>query len=141
MQMEWIVELFREGELISKRMFGGTAHYYQGKMVLVFMQYEGDRTYRGKEYNFDIWNGVLFPVEREAHNTIINRYPPLFSHPVLGKWLYLPFATEDFDETIESIVREIRRGNQDWGIWPKPKKKVKKKAKKRVLRRKTKSST
>lgn len=119
---EWVLDLFAEGDLLHKHMFGGRAFYYDGKMVLVIMASPGERSYKNKTFPFDIWNGLLFPTEREVHGTIMSRYPMLVEHPVLPKWLYMPFDTEDFDELAVQILKEIRLPRPEWGIWPKPKK-------------------
>jgi hypothetical protein len=117
--MEWIFESFPENQLLSKRMFGGTAFYFSGRMILVVMASPGDRIYRGKEFSLDIWNGFLFPTDREHHIVLQNKYPALIEHPVLKKWLYLPFDSEDFEFLSADIFREMRRGEVQWGIWPK----------------------
>jgi hypothetical protein len=128
----WFLDLMPEEDFLSKRMFGGEAYYHCGKMVLVIFESDHDEikktSYKNKEFGFPIWDGVLFPVEREAHKEILSQFPVLKNHPVLQKWLYLPFPTETFDEMIEQIIRKIKNQDPLWGIYPKVKKSKKIKA-------------
>lgn len=127
--LKWIEELLPEG-YTRKHMFGGFAYYLNGKIILTMFESTGDRTYKDKTYNFDIWNGCMFPSERENHPAILKKFPYLLNHPVLPKWLYLPADSEDFDQLIEGPLRELRRHSPLFGSIPKPKKsKVSKEAK------------
>ena len=115
--LEWAFEPFQDDDsFFSKRMFGGLSAYVRGKIVMVLTESPGDRTWRGKKYPFDIWNGILFPVERENHQEIMKDFPTLISHPVLGKWLYLPMSAEDFESTTEQIAKQIARNDPRFGV-------------------------
>lgn len=104
-----------------KRMFGGFAYYLEEKLILVIFESYGNTSYRGKKYNFEIWNGCMFPVEKNVQPQVLNLFPFLVSHPVLPKWLYLPADSEDFDNNIELLLKEIRRRNEWLGTYPKEK--------------------
>lgn len=124
-ELVWIEELLPSG-IVRKAMFGGYAYYYENRMVLALFEKTGDRVFKNKKYNFELWNGCLFPTEREHHEDLQKRYPFLNPHPVLPKWLYLPLDTEDFDTHVESIIIQIRKRNLAFGIVPKQKtKKIK----------------
>jgi hypothetical protein len=125
----WLQDFFPEGELFFKRMFGGLAVYYRGKMILLIIKSPGESSYKGKKFKFDIWNGILLPTSHEFHSRIYQRFPEVVQHPVLGKWLYLPFNLEEFETIAENIAKEISREIPDWGIVPKVKRKLKKKTK------------
>jgi hypothetical protein len=118
----WIDELIFESkasaEWVRKPMFGGYAYYFKGMLVIVLMESPGEKSYRGQKYDFEIWNGVLFPVEWENQANILKKYPHLLQHPVLKKWLYWPQDMEGFDSGVEEILREMSRGNVHWGIVP-----------------------
>ena len=118
----WIEELLPEG-VIQKPMFGGRGFYYDQKLILVIFENPGDRTYKNITAAFDIWNGCMFPSNFENHDEIKNLFPILINHPVLGKWLYLPQQTEDFEEIATQIIRQIPRRIHLFGTIPKPKKK------------------
>ena len=122
----WIEELLPK-EHIRKSMFGGFAYYLQEKLVLVMFESTGSKAYKDKKYEFELWNGCMFPAEREHHADICRRYPFLINHPVLPKWLYLPLETENFEDQVESVMRELRRRNPQFGTIPKGKKKTPKK--------------
>lgn len=125
--LRWIEELLPK-EFFRKPMFGGFAYYIDERIVLAVFENPGDRTYRKHKFNFDLWNGCLFPVEREHHQEITNSFPVLIPHPVLTKWLYIPADTENFDTHIEEIMKEIRRRSKIFGVVPKTKKPKKLKA-------------
>lgn len=115
----WFEPLYDNESFITKRMFGGMAIYFEGLMVAVLVENEGDRNYRGKVFEFDIWSGVMWPTDRVHHLSLQNEFPELVSHPVLGKWLYLPAGCERFEETVSRIVARIRLGDPRLGIVPK----------------------
>lgn len=123
--LNWIEELLPKGYL-RKPMFGGFAYYFANRLILVMFENHGDRTYKNKKFDFEIWNGCLFPAEREHHFKIKQRYPFLINHPVLPKWLYLTSDTEDFEAHAELLLKELRRENLHFGVVPKVKNKIKK---------------
>lgn len=116
--LNWVEELLPNDHL-RKRMFGGFAYYVDEKLVLVMFESLGNKEYRGTQYDFEIWNGCMFPVEKENQALVLKKYPFFIVHPVLGKWLYVPLDSENFDEMIESIMPEIRRKNPLFGTIPK----------------------
>ena len=110
--LKWLAEpLEDEPSLIRKPMFGALAYYLRGKLVLVL----SDR--------MPPWKGVLLPTEREFHPALISDFPALAPHPILGKWLYLPVDSEDFESIAADIVQAISEGDPRIGVEPKPKKK------------------
>ncbi len=118
--MKWAFEAFdRDPTFVERRMFGCLAAYVQGRMVMVLSEDPGDKSYRGKTYSFDIWNGILFPTEREFHTPLIKEFPGLVPHPVLGKWLYLPAIHDDFETTARDMALLIARQDKRFGIEPK----------------------
>lgn len=104
-------------------MFGGFAYYLQDKLILVLFEKEGDRSYLGETYEFDLWNGCMFPVEKQFHSEVLRKYPFLVNHPVLPKWLYLPQQVEDFEERAEKIVKRLFAPQSLWGVVPQRKRK------------------
>jgi len=121
-ELQWIESLLPVG-YFRRPMFGGFAYYFEGKLALVTFESEGDRVYRGKSYDFDLWNGCLFPLEREYHVKAIDIAPYLINHPVLGKWLYLPQHTEEFEDRVEFLVKRAFRSGSYWGVVAKQKEK------------------
>ena len=103
-QREWTFDPFsRDDSFYSRSMFGGLAAYFQGRMVMVLMEDPGEKSYRGKTYKVDLWDGLLLPTEKAHHESLQKEFPNLISHPVLGKWLYLPAS----DNCFESVAREL----------------------------------
>lgn len=120
-ELKWTEKYLPKGT-IRKNMFGGFGYYLDDRMILCLMETYGERTYKGVSLNYDLWCGCLFPCERENHMTITTKFPFLFPHPVLGKWLYLPLSTENFDELAESVLKELLRINSLFGALVKKKK-------------------
>lgn len=121
----WVFDAFdRDPTFCTKRMFGGLAAYVQGRMVMVLTESPGEQSYRGREYPFDIWNGILLPTEREWHKGLIKKFKSLISHPVLGKWLYLPVTDKNFETVAGGIGKSIAQGDPRFGIEPKIKRLV-----------------
>lgn len=103
-------------------MFGGLAAYLEGRLVMVLTESPGERLWKGVDYGFDLWNGVLLPTERSEHAALREAYPDLRSHPVLGKWLFLPLMADNFEDTLQALSAAIAAGDPRLGIVPPPKK-------------------
>jgi hypothetical protein len=67
------------------------------------------------------WRGVLVPTERESHAALMAEFPALASHPVLGKWLYLPESATSFERDAEKLVECVRRLDARIGVLPEKK--------------------
>ena len=109
--MHWVVEsLLEEPSYIEKAMFGCKGCYLHGRLVLVLAA-------RGKEP----WNGLLVPTERKHHQSLRRDHKNLAIHPVLKKWLYLPEANEDFEDSAGALVEKILADDPRIGVEPKVK--------------------
>lgn len=120
--LEWIEELLPR-DTIKKSMFGGYAYYLNNQLVLVLFESKTDKQYKNQKFDFLIWNGCLFPVEKKNQQKARHLFPILFPHPVLGKWLYLPLETENFEEIASKIVKKAILKPEIFGTIPKEKKK------------------
>ena len=143
-ELVWTFENYEEHPTFyTKRMFGGMASYVHHRMVSLLAENPGDRTYRGVDYGFDVWNGVLYPTDYDQHESLQSDFPSLIQHPVLKKWLYLPLESDDFEDTVHECSLRIRRNDKRFGIYPQnsapKKKKTKKKkvSKKKATKKKT----
>ncbi|MBC7465980.1 MAG: TfoX/Sxy family DNA transformation protein [Bdellovibrio sp.] len=116
----WIEDLLPKVH-VRKKMFGGFAYYVDEKLVLLMFESFGHKTYRSETFNFEIWNGCMFPVEKENQVAVLEKHPHLVVHPILAKWLYLPTESEDFESHIENLLPEFRRKNPLFGTYPKRK--------------------
>jgi hypothetical protein len=124
----WIEDLLPQ-DIQRRRMFGGFAYYAAEKLMLLMFESLGNTSYHGEKYDFEIWNGCMFPVEKDLQPQVLKSYPYLISHPVLPKWLYLPAEAEDFEGLVQPLLREIRRKSELFGTIPNSKKTSKKKLK------------
>ncbi|MFZ4402746.1 MAG: TfoX/Sxy family DNA transformation protein [Pseudobdellovibrionaceae bacterium] len=120
-QMQWIEELLPKG-VIKKPMFGGFGYYLDERIIFALFESSGDRVYKNKTFDFEIWNGCLFPTERLYHAEIQNQFSFLIIHPILTKWLYLPQETEDFESCVEDVLIQLRKRSKLFGVVPKAKK-------------------
>lgn len=124
-----------DDSFLTKPMFGSLALYYRGLNVAILSENPGENSYRGKKYSFDLWDGVLVPTFHVHHDSLKSQIPSLISHPVLGKWLYLPRQTEEFEEISILLVDLIRRQDPRIGVEPAVRaRKKKRKVKKRLQR-------
>ena len=115
--LRWLLEpLEDKPDYIEKPMFGCIAAYVHGMLVAVIADRE------------EPWNGLLVPTSREHHESLINDFPALSPHPVLGKWLFLASGNEDFEESASSLIEAMSHGDPRLGVEPREKKKRKKSA-------------
>jgi hypothetical protein len=110
---EWILQAF-EGHpsFFTKRMFGGLAAYLFGRQMLLLVE----PTKTGRWH----WHGVLICTDRAQHAAIVEEFPQLAPHDVLGKWLYIDSRHADFEPTLERVAAAIARDDRRFGIHPRP---------------------
>ncbi len=110
--LHWVVEsLWDEPSYLEKPMFGCRACYLHGQLVLVLASQDEDP-----------WQGILIPTEKAFQQSLLAEFKELRIHPVLGKWLYLPEDSEEFEETAQRLVDKISRADPRIGVMPKPRK-------------------
>lgn len=95
-----------EPSFVLRAMFGAKAAYLDGKLALCFSAKE------------DPWRGILVCTDRSHHPSLIAEFPALAPHPILGKWLYLPESSDNFEAAAERLVRLVRRRDPRIGIIP-----------------------
>lgn len=126
--LEYFCEpLMEHPSYFSKRMFGGLAIYFNDLMVFTLVESPGEREWKGQCFDFDLWNGVLVCTSREHHISLQSDFSGLISHPILGKWLYIPMTEIDFENQFHALVERVRVGDRRVGIVPGQGKRTKKK--------------
>jgi len=106
----WILgPLERDANYSHRKMFGCDAAYLDESLYLVV----ADRN--------DPWSGVLVCTSKERHAALLSEIPNLLSHPVLGKWLYLPQGDEAFESTAEKLAALALARDPRMGVMPTPK--------------------
>lgn len=111
---EWVFEPFYDDPGAEFRlMFGCKALYYYGKLILVLSESDDDVR----------WQKLFFPCEREQHAQVMELYPALTPHEVLGKWLSISLDHSDFEELVVDISKRLMRRDKLFGVIPQPKKK------------------
>jgi hypothetical protein len=110
--LQWIWEpLESDPTFVLRSMFGAKAGYLQGRLVLAFCA--GDEP----------WNGVLVATEKAHHPSLGHEIRGLRTHPVLGKWMYLPQDSESFESSANRLVRLAQVRDPRIGVMPKPRRK------------------
>jgi hypothetical protein len=114
--LEWMTEpLVHEPSFVLKYWFGGRTIMLNGRHHL-FLTTQGEP-----------WQGVLVCTFHEHQPSLLQEFPALRPHPILGKWLYLPESAESFERDAKRLVQLVRERDPRLGIAPSPKKKRRKK--------------
>lgn len=115
-QLLWIEELLpHDIQMMPKH--GGQAYYLDGNLVLILVERpERNYDHKGVTYSFDLWRGCIFPVEQKKQNAFFLKYLFLENHPANKNWLYISIDSENFEEEVKQMLREISRRNVLLGI-------------------------
>ncbi len=111
----WIEELLPPGYDCAPKN-GGMAYYLDMKLVLILVERKGLYEHKGISYPFELWNGCIFPVKKQAQNAFILKYLFLENHPANKDWLYIPAESEDFEDQVKQMMREIAKHNPLLGL-------------------------
>lgn len=123
-ELHWIEDLLPEDQYRRKSMFGGFAYYMDDRLFMVTFESKGQKKYKGQNFDYELWEGCMFPVEKEHHPEVLQKFPFLIVHPILGKWLYVPTDTEGFEELVTDVLKQALKPHGNWGtIKNKPSKK------------------
>ncbi|WP_321954515.1 hypothetical protein [Paraburkholderia bannensis] len=107
----WIFDaLEREASYVRKPMFGCDAAYVDGLLCLIAAD-------RAKPFD-----GLLVATSREQHAALIETFPALRAHPVLGKWLYVPQDDPAFEDVAGELVALVLARDPRIGVEPRPRK-------------------
>jgi hypothetical protein len=109
-------ELSVHNSFYFKKFFRGLSIYYLGQAVAYISNRPGDRSFRGKNYRIEIWNGCLIPTNREYQAELLRAIKGTVVHPVIKKWLYLPQNSEHFEDSMVQLVSMIKNKNSLIGI-------------------------
>jgi len=109
--LQWLAEpLLEDPTFVLKSWFGGRMITHHGLHCL-FLAAGGEP-----------WQGVLVCTFHEHQPSLRADMPALVQHPVLGKWLYLPEAGENFESDARRLVRMVKARDPRIGIPPAVKK-------------------
>jgi hypothetical protein len=112
--LHWVIEpLMNEVSYRERAMFGCRGCYLHDKLVVVLAA----RTQPA-------WQGVLFPTERAHQAALLEEFPALKVHPVIGKWLYAPEEMEEFEEVVAALIAQIGQEDARLGVAPEPRRKI-----------------
>jgi len=105
--LQWLVEpVEAEPSFLQKHMFGSQGIYLFGRLVFVLAA------------RAEPWSGLLICTSHEFHSSLIDEYPSLRPHPVLGKWLYLPQTQNTFEEDALKLVLQALENDPRFGVEP-----------------------
>ncbi len=112
----WIEELLPP-DLQPDPKHGGMAYYQDMKQILILVeQPESTYEHKGVSYPFPLWNGVIFPIEYKKQSAFFLKYSFLENHPVNKDWLYIPASSENFEEEVRLLMREVAKKNPLLGL-------------------------
>lgn len=114
--LQWIEELLpHDIQMIPKH--GGQAYFLDSHLVLILVEHsENLYTHKGVDYPFALWKGCIFPIEQKKQNAFFLKYVFLENHPVNKNWLYIPADSENFEDEVKQMLREISKRNPLLGI-------------------------
>lgn len=112
----WIEELLSP-DVTGMPKHGGMAYFLDMKMVLILVE-QSDSTYehKGVTYPFQLWNGLILPIEYKKQSAFFLKYSFLENHPANRDWLYIPAESENFEEEVRLVMREISKRNPLLGL-------------------------
>ncbi|MDG0817037.1 hypothetical protein [Bdellovibrio svalbardensis] len=112
----WIEELLPH-DIQSLPKHGGIAYYLDMNLVLILVEKpESTYEHKGVTYPFKLWNGCIFPIEYKKQSAFFLKYSFLENHPANKDWLYIPAESENFEQEVRLMMREISKRNPLLGI-------------------------
>lgn len=114
--LNWIEELLPR-DLFSIPKYGGMAYYHDQALILILTENpKGVYEHKGVTYPFQLWNGMILPIEYAKQSAFFLKYTFLENHPANKNWLYIPAESENFEEEVKLLLREVRKPNPLLGI-------------------------
>jgi hypothetical protein len=103
----WIFEpLESDPGYTRERFFNMQAAYLDGLLYLTIAS--------GKEP----WNGLSVCTSHDRQAGLLDDFPALTQHPVLGKWLYVSQSHPDFETLAHEMVALARERDPRMGVLP-----------------------
>jgi hypothetical protein len=103
----WVFESLEEDPgFMTRKFFMADAAYVDGLLCLAVTQ--GDEP----------WNGLLVCTLQAFHPSLLEDFPSLVVHPVIGKWLYLSQNDPEFETVALKIARTVRARDSRIGVEP-----------------------
>ncbi|AUT65399.1 hypothetical protein PPGU19_079090 (plasmid) [Paraburkholderia sp. PGU19] len=103
----WIFEpLERDPEYSRERFFNFQAAYLDGLLYLAVAS--------GNEP----WNGLVVCTSHDRQAGLLEDFPVLAPHPVLGKWLYVSQTHPEFETVAHEMVALARERDPRMGVLP-----------------------
>lgn len=103
----WVFESLEDDPgFMTRKFFMFDAAYLDGLLYLAVHQGE------------EPWNGLVVCTSHEQQPSLIEDFPMLVSHPVIGKWLYLSQTHPDFESIALKLAKLAKRRDERMGIAP-----------------------
>jgi hypothetical protein len=103
----WVFEsLEDDAGFMTRKFFNFDAAYLDGLLCLAVAQGE------------EPWNGLVVCTSQEQHASLLDDFPDLVVHPVIGKWLYLSQTHPEFESVALALARTVRRRDARIGVEP-----------------------
>ncbi len=102
--------------MIPRKMHGGIGYYLDDKLVLILLASSLSYEHKGRSYPFQLWNGCVIPVEKIKQSAVWVQFQFLENHPAHKDWLYIPADSEEIEEQVKLILKQIKKRNPLFGI-------------------------
>jgi hypothetical protein len=103
----WVFESLEDDPgFMTRKFFMCDAAYIDGLLCLAVAQ--------GKEP----WNGLMVCTLQSFHASLLEDFPSLVVHPVIGKWLYLSQNDPEFESVALRLARIVRARDSRIGVEP-----------------------
>ena len=103
----WVFESLEDDpNFTTRKFFMFDAAYLDGLLYLAVHQGE------------EPWNGLVVCTSHDQHASLIESFPELVAHPVIGKWLYLSQAHPDFESIALKLAKLAKQRDERMGIEP-----------------------
>jgi hypothetical protein len=101
----WLFEpLENDPRFVPKKLFGFDAAYLDGRL------------YAAVKDGVEPWSGLLVCTARQHHAALLQEFPMLRPHSVLGKWLHIPHSHPEFETTATTIIALALRRDARLGV-------------------------
>jgi len=101
----WVFESLEDDpNFMTRKFFSFDAAYLDGLLYLAVAQGE------------EPWNGLVVCTSQDNHASLLDDFPELVVHPVIGKWLYLSQQHENFETVALKLARLASRRDTRMGV-------------------------
>ena len=110
------VEEWLTSDMVPRPMHGGIGYYLEDRLVLILVDSSLTYEHKGRTYPFQIWKGCIIPVEKIKQSAVWVKFQFLENHPANKDWLYIPAESEEVEEHIKLVLKQIKKRDPLFGL-------------------------